>query len=225
MSFTPGINISTVWVSPDSTIIQNESRIMPPINFYDFFWRDETFIMPIADKSPSLSTGNWTVELYQNGELAEVYSFNIIDRSGPEWNYYAEILSIESPEKVMPDENFTVTLEIYYNFGVPTTLTPGLWDPKTGNLFNEVIDRVQGEGTKTYNIEMAIYDYIGPYTIDATAYYLVDDEWFIDDKGLASFDLIIGGQPSKTGYYTLIAGFVFIVILVICLRYGFKKGS
>ena len=158
------------------------------------------------------------MELYHNDVFTADYSFNIIDRSGPDWNYSASILGVMSLETVRQNQNFTVSIEVYYNFGNMTTLTPGLWDPKTGNLFNEANDTLTGEGIKTYNIEMAMYDVSGPQTIDAAAFYLLDNEWFLDDEGLMSFDIVIEEQQGQS---TLI--YIGGLVLVILLAFVFLR--
>jgi hypothetical protein len=213
MSFIPGMNLTAVWRYPNSTIYSKESRVIPGLNYFETLWRDEVFYIKIAEDKPSQVTGKWTVELYHNDVFTSDYSFNIIDRSGPDWDYSASILSVESPESVRQNQNFSVSIEVYYNFGNMTTLTPGLWDPETGNLFNEVNDTLMGEGIKTYEIEMAMYDFSGPYTIDAVVFYLMDNEWFLDDEGIMSFDIVIEEQGQSTLIY--VGALVLVVLLAV----------
>ena len=96
-------------------------------------------------------------------------------------------------------------------------MTPGLWDPESGFLFNEVYENVTGEGIRIYDIEMAVFE-TGQYTVDATAFYQIDNEWFIDDEGFMSFEVNIEAEQGQSILIYIGALVLIIVLAVVFLR-------
>ena len=168
--------------------------------------------------------GLWRVEVHTGEIIQASHEFNIIDKNSDEWGYGAKIISVKAPESVIENENFTVSITILYNFKASTLLSPGLWDVETENLIVETFDEVSGENTKTYELSAKAVSYTSNYSIEAAAFYLVEDEWFIDDNGLSRFDITIMKIRTRSTIEILLAGVVVLgVVFYILYRMGYIK--
>ena len=192
MTYVREVNVTIHWFFPNGTIYFVDDWLVPEEEQVTTLPSvDGVSYLPIAGEAPSSHLGRWRVDFFIDDVLHFSEEFNIIDKDGPDWNYYAEIVDVIVPETVFQDENFTVEVVVFYDFENYTLLTPGLWDPVTGDLIVEDFDEVVGEDTRTYSFEVMGANATGTFIIDAAAFYLYDDEWFIDEGGLVSFEVSV----------------------------------
>jgi hypothetical protein len=224
ISYVEDANISVVWFFPDGSISYLNSWVIPDEELVDTFpWYDGISILPIVGEEPSEITGKYRVELWVENVLQISHEFNVIDKESGDWIYRAELVEVNGPSKsVNPREEFVVKLVVSYSFGDLTIFTPGIWDPETEDLIEEIYDELEGEGTKTYRLTIGAPSTVGTYTLDAVAFYLVEDEWFYDDDGIVSFEYTVEkgerGEWEIPGYplVSIVAGLI-LAILIICL--------
>jgi hypothetical protein len=193
ISYVQDAEISVEWYYPDGSIYFVDEWMIPKHESTDTrLWYDGASFLPITDEGASGITGKYSVELYFGGVLRFVHNFTLFDRSSDDWSYRAELIEVDSPSgSVNPREEFVVKLVVSYDFGDLTIFTPGIWDPETEDLIEEMYDEVEGKGTKTYRIIIQAPNTVGTYPLDAVAFYLVEDEWFYDDDGIVSFQYVV----------------------------------
>lgn len=213
ISYVKDANISIVWFFPDGSIFSVDTWLTPDEELVKTLpWYDGISFMPVTGEAPSRITGKYRVELYLDDVLQIIHEFNVIDRESEDWGYRAEIVKVTSPSgSVDPREEFVVKVAVSYSFSELTVFTPGIWDPESEDLIEEDYDEVIGDGTKTYRFTIEAPSDVGTYTFDAVAFYLVDDEWFYDEDGLESFNVVV--EVSNDGGW-VIPGYPFEAIVV-----------
>lgn len=222
ISYVQDAEISVVWFFPDGSISFVDTWLIPDEEFVDTFPSyDGISFLTIVGEAPSGITGKYRVEFYVENVLQVTHELNIFDRKSDDWIYRAELVEVNSPSKsVNPREEFVVKLVVSYNFGDLTIFTPGIWDPETEDLIEEIYDEVEGEGTKTYRLTIEAPSTMGTYTLDAVAFYLVEDEWFYDEDGIVSFEFAVekgdDGGWEIPGYplESFIVGFVLAILVI-----------
>jgi hypothetical protein len=223
-SYVLNADVSVRWVLPGGAIYFVDNLSMPVD--YDQGWVDGVSFMPIVGEEASRNPGLWGVELYFDDVLVSLVDFNVIDKEGPDWGFFAEIVDVNVPGKVYVGQDFTVEVVVDYDFASLTLFTPGLWDPVTEDLIVEDFDEVEGEGIKAYSMIVPGVNSTGVFSIDAAAFYMYDDEWFLDDEGLVSFDVNIEERESLWFIpgYPISAILIGLVVSLIVLRYSRRYG-
>jgi hypothetical protein len=113
----------------------------------------------------------------------------------------------------MKNEYFTVYVDVQYSFENETLLTPGVWDAETEELYKEYYDWVEGEGTKRYILGLNTLNNTGVFHMEATAFYLVSNEWLIDDGGFWSFDLEVMEPEPEPSFPLTPMAFILLAIV------------
>jgi hypothetical protein len=206
MTMTGDENITVLWLSPEGSLAHRGAGSEA---YEGTYWQEIISVLPLDGFRDLL--GVWSVELWVNDMPLANYSFSVIDKDSETWGLHARIVGLDSPSKVSPDTNFTVSLTVFYRFRSLTVITPGLWNPDDESLIVEDHDELEGEGTKVYGFTVQSPSEPGDYTVDAAVFYLYDDEWFIDEGGLSSFQVTVESGP---GLYTLGNALVAVTVLV-----------
>jgi len=189
--------ISILWYPQEGDIYYEDNWTMNYEENTNSWYVDSSYLQ-IYDQEPAEYQGTWYINLYLDDIYQASHNFTIYDID--EWGYYAEIIEVNTPtDSINPNEEYLVEIKISYQFDTNTVLTPGLWDPEEYDLIAEEIDEVEGSGTSTYKLYPMAPNEIGTYSIDAAAFYLVEDEWFIDDAGLVGFEITVGINTENEG--------------------------
>jgi len=216
-------NVSIQWHQPNGAVYYVENLNMDNESAQEHIGAST---LHINGKDASTYTGKWTVKVYFNEIFQASHIFTIYDRNSEEWNYFAEIIDVKSPNQpINPNEEFIVEVTISYQFGTNTVLTPGLWDPENMELYTEGFDEVEGSGTSTYKLRIQAPSEVGTYTIDVTAYYLVEDDWFLDNAGYKNFKIIVANvaDPEGIKWDQIIPIFVCFIIAAGLVYFSSKK--
>ena len=87
-------------------------------------------------------------------------------------------------------ESFTVEITVSYNFtiptelgvGIPTTMSTGIKDPKTGGWVEGLeYEDLEGEGTRTYSFELYAPEEETELILIASVRYYAEGEWKHDE--------------------------------------------
>lgn len=161
--------------------------------------------------------GGWTTD-----EVGWVERFDIQVRAEVEEEMYrASVVDLEAPYDVFVGEVFSVEFTVFYEFTVPTEISPGIIDVETEAWLAEEFETLVGEGTKTYSFELTAPEDETTWSLEASAWYKLEGEWTHDEEEYSdAFEISVveeedggGGGIPGFPYLSIALGLIIVLLL------------